>query len=191
MNCLVVVTGASRGIGRSLSIAFAKDPRIRRLSLCLIARNETGLEETKAMVEDTAPSDKELETRIHSIDLSDLENLEDDMRRVFREQALEINNGRSYERAILINNAGSLGHVGPSTKLPSPKELQDTVDFNVISSIWIASYFATYFGGEHSMPCNIVNMSSLCAQKPFKTMAMYCATKAAVSHDGVSPCNIL
>jgi hypothetical protein len=48
MSTLVVITGASRGIGRSAAVAFAKDPRINKLSLCLIARKEDGLSQTKS-----------------------------------------------------------------------------------------------------------------------------------------------
>ena len=182
MSTLVVITGASRGIGRSATVAFAKDPRINKLWLCLIARKEDGLSQTKTMVQDAAGPEKEIETSIHSIDLSDLDNLESDVEKVFR-QHLE-KDGIRYDKAILINNAGSLGHLGSSAELPSSKELRMTVDFNFTSVVWISSYFVKYFGYEHKIKCNIVNMSSLCAVTPFRTMAMYCAGKAVVRLEG-------
>jgi len=91
----------------------------------------------------------------------------------------KIKQNDKYERAILINNAASLGYVGPSSDLPSPKELKESIDFNITSSVWLSSYFVRFFGHEHKIKCNVVNMSSLCAVTPFKTMAMYCTGKAS------------
>ncbi len=178
MSTLVIITGASRGIGRSAAIAFASDPRIQKLSLCLIARNEDGLFQTKAMVHHVKPAN-EIDTKTYSIDLSDLSCLESSMETVFRKQ-LE-SDVSPFKRAILINNAGSLGHLGSSAELPSPTELQRNVDFNVTSAVWITSYFVKHFAQERKIRCNVVNISSLCAVKPFRTMAVYCAGKAAVS----------
>jgi sepiapterin reductase len=177
MTTLVIITGASKGIGRSTACAFAKDPRINMLDLCLVARNQEGLFQTQSLARNALPPDKNVDSSVHSIDLSNLDTLETKIKDTFQQKMKQNNN---YERAILINNAASLGYVGPSSELPSPADLKGSVDFNITSSVWLSSYFVRYFGHRHKIKCNVVNMSSLCAVAPFKTMAMYCAGKASV-----------
>jgi sepiapterin reductase len=177
MTTLVIITGASKGIGRNTAIAFAKDQRIQHLGLCLIARNQEGLMQTQALARNSASPGKMILSSTHSVDLSNLDTLEMKIKSVFKEK---MRSSDRYERVILINNAGSLGFLGPSSDLPSPNELKESLDFNITSSIWISSYFVRFFGHEHNMKCNVVNMSSLCGVEPFKTMAMYCSGKAAV-----------
>ena len=177
MATLVIITGSSKGIGRSTACAFAKDPRIHKLDLCLIARNQEGLLQTQLLARNAASLDKSVESSIHSIDLSNLDTLEMKTKDTFQQK---IKQNDKYERAILINNAASLGYVGPSSDLPSPKELKESIDFNITSSVWLSSYFVRFFGHQHKIKCNVVNMSSLCAVTPFKTMAMYCTGKASV-----------
>lgn len=206
MSTLIIITGASRGIGRAIAVAFAKESRIKNPAFCLIARNKDALSQTESLIKreiedgnncnNEGGREKQVRSSSHSIDLSKLDTLANEIKSVFRQQIegdtnVDGNgNGNGnvitdpvsgYERAILINNAGSLGHVGSSSDLPSPQELQANVDFNVTSTIWLSSYFVKYFAHEHQIKCNVVNISSLCAITPFKTMAMYCAGKAAVS----------
>lgn len=179
MTVLVVVTGASRGIGRSIAIEFVKSGTLRNLELCLIGRNREGLLQTQGLVETYTSNDQHVKSTTHSIDLSDLEHLETNIQSAFH--PLNRTQKERYTRAILINNAGSLGHVGASSCLPSPMALKESVDLNFTSSVWLSSYFYRVFGREQNIKCNIVNISSLCAISPFKTMAMYCAGKSAVS----------
>jgi sepiapterin reductase len=179
MTVLVVVTGASRGIGRSIAIEFVKAGVLRNLEICLIGRNREDLLQTQGLVEKCTSKDQQVISNTYSIDLSDLENLERKIQNVFH--PLIRMQKKQYSRAILINNAGSLGHVGASSCLPSPMALKESVDLNFTSAIWLSSYFYRLFGREQNIKCNVVNISSLCAISPFKTMAMYCAGKSAVS----------
>lgn len=177
MSTLIIITGASKGIGRSIATAFAKDTRIDKLRLCLIARNLEGLKQTQQMVNSLSSSQRKIQTSIHSIDLSKIDTLHTSIETLFKE---EIQQGK-FERTMLINNAASLGYVGPSSDMPTPMEMTQAVNFNVTSNIWISSYFVKIFAHQHKTKCNVVNISSLCAITPFKTMAMYCSGKAAVS----------
>lgn len=176
MTTLVIITGASKGIGRSIAIAFSKDKRIEKLSICLIARNREGLIQTQALIKNgTSPRNREVKSTIHSIDLGNLQTLQSNIEIIFREKMLE----SKYERAIFINNAGSLGYIGPSSKMPSPTELEKNVNFNITSSLWLSSNFVNFFAKKNFIKSYVVNISSLCAISPFKTMAMYCSGKAA------------
>merc|ERR1740124_1197424 len=122
------------------------------------------------------------------IDLSDLDTLEERMTTILGEIGGSVSGGTEddgdgggcYDRAILINNAGSLGHVGPSTDLSSLADLRAAVDLNVTGSVWLSSNFVKRFGDKDSCTrCSVVNISSLCAVEPFETMGTYCAGKAA------------
>lgn len=177
MSTLIIITGASKGIGRSIATAFAKDTRIAKLKLCLIARDLEGLKQTQQMVNSLSSSQRKIQTSIHSIDLSKIDTLHKSIEKLFKEEIQQ----DKFERTMLINNAGSLGYVGPSSDMPTPMEMTQAVNFNVTSAIWISSYFVKFFAHQHKTKSNVVNISSLCAITPFKTMAMYCSGKAAVS----------
>jgi len=84
-----------------------------------------------------------------------------------------------FDECVLINNAGSLGHIGVTTDSPSLQDLQQTVNLNVTAALWLSVRVARYCK-EHVIPhCTIVNVSSLVAIQPFATLAIYSAGKAA------------
>ncbi len=206
-STLIVITGASRGIGRACAVAFARDPRFPNIHLSLLARSQQGLSQTQSMViknieekrqsngvKDEATKEKCVSTYIKCMDLSDLTTLEENFKIALNQledaaksniQGISLSVEQEYvhgqrlyfDRAIFINNAGSTGYVGPSNTLPSPKEMQSYMDLNVTSSLWMSSYFIQYF--SKICDCTVVNMSSLCAIQPFRTMGMYCTGKAA------------
>jgi len=204
---LILITGASKGIGQACAIAFARNaalpPPVR---LCIIARSQDGLEKTAKLVQQAAAevavvkSRKEeqavVEVVQHVVDLSDLDALEDRMLTIFQEikssisrscnEGINTKDGHrddgssNYDRTILINNAGSLGHLGPSTDMVSLLDLRKVIDLNVTSSMWLSSNFVRQFGNpKMTTKCTVVNISSLCAIQPFETMATYCSGKAA------------
>jgi len=196
---LILITGASRGIGKACAIAFAqhKNALPTPLRLCIVARSQDGLRRTAELVQRAAAevtlveSKREEQAAVevihHVVDLSDLDTLDDRMTTIFQEIQSsstsddQRNDGSGdYDRAILINNAGSLGHIGPSTNLPSLPDLRKAIDLNVTSSMWLSSNFVQQFGNPKMMTkCTVVNVSSLCAIQPFKTLGTYCAGKAA------------
>ena len=115
----------------------------------------------------------------HAVDLSDLDHLETRIRDILDTVDQEDSNLTSscWNQTILINNAGSVGKVGPSHTTSSLLDIKKAIDFNVTSSIWLSSYFIRYF--SKAKQCNVINMSSLCAVEPFPTMGVYCAGKAS------------
>jgi len=208
MKSLAIITGASRGIGRSIALAItdainscASEKGLRNcfddsltssltprplistpLRMVLISRSVDSLYETARLVQQRCDHAGIIQTSCHEIDLSDLDNLPEKFGRL-----LESCKKSDYDQCWLINNAGSLGPLGPASYLGSDassmKELQHAVNLNITSGIWISSQFTKSF----LKPCKIssspliriVNVSSLCAIEPFPTMSIYCSGKAA------------
>jgi len=174
---LLVVTGASRGIGRAAAVGLS-----RRLALpdecCLralfIARCGAGLEKTKEMVHSAVGTRAEVE--VASLDLSDLDAVGDAIPALLRGL---VEAGECYSHAVLINNAGSLGTLGPSESLHMGT-LRPAFDLNITSCSFVSSQFASHFAKSGTATkCTIVNISSLAAVSPFPTWGTYCAGKAA------------
>lgn len=207
VRMLLVVTGASRGLGRCIAKAFHEENyKIESISAHLIARSAENLEQTRREIlqaieerharrmSASCTQDDGLQTKIsiHPMDLGDLDTLEEQMGAVFEEMAINIRT-TDFDRFVLINNHGTLGHLGPCLdERASLANMQRAVNLNVTSSLWIsvmASRFVQkYCGGSLSSSSSssscpktmatIVNISSLAALQPFPTMAVYASGKA-------------
>lgn len=176
---LVVITGASRGIGRAIAVSIAglcgKESSGLPLSyhMVLIARSGEKLAGTVRLIEDACDEVADVTTSCHEVDLSNLDTLPDNLNGIF-----DPLKHSSYEHCWLFNNAGSVEPLGATAKLAdgSMNELRGAIDLNVTSAMWMSSSFAKTFT---SSSLRVVNISSLCAIEPFSTMAVYCAGKAA------------
>jgi sepiapterin reductase len=204
-TALVIVTGASRGIGKAVALAFACSSQwpstTTELRVALVARSEEGLEQTKHDIMAAAVMAKKdalnLNISCHVADLSKTDNtdgevgttipLERTVSQLFESLSA---NENPYQHAILINNAGSVEPIGAaSTVHKRYPQIRESFDFNISSSVYLSSAFADKFGSSSQSQSpesssarkavTIVNMSSLCAVEPFKSMAIYCAGKAA------------
>jgi sepiapterin reductase len=172
-SLLLLVTGASKGLGSASACAFCKHVDVSRIRALLVARSQDGLDETKERMQKAAAAHGiTLEATSHAMDLSNLDTLDDDIEALMGQATTT-----SYDRVVLINNAGSLGHLGPLLELPSLENLKRTLDFNVTSALWLSVRFARALSDTSS--CVVVNISSLCAIQPFPTMGVYSTGKAA------------
>lgn len=178
-SLLLIVTGASRGLGKAIAAAFLEHAPVNRVRALMVARSEEGLATTRDQLQQLAKSnDIDLDASIHVMDLADLDTLDDNIDVLLNECKTGTNGENSYDRVVLVNNAGSLGNVGPLTEMTSLNDLQQSLDFNVTSSLWLSVRIVKNF--MHQTPsCMVVNISSLCAIEPFPTMAVYCTGKAA------------
>ncbi|NXF83686.1 SPRE reductase, partial [Sclerurus mexicanus] len=85
-----------------------------------------------------------------------------------------------YSRLLLLNNAGSLGDISKSfLDLTDPVEINAYFAFNVTSALCFTSLALQAFGDRPGSSKTVVNISSLCALKPFKNWALYCSGKAS------------
>jgi len=155
----VLITGASRGIGRALAIHFAR----KGAHLLLMGRSPDGLRETAARIEDAGGyCDSFL------ADLRDPESLD--------EMILQISN-RPGRVDVLINNAADV------TSKPFLQTTQEEIDSlirtNVIGALQLTRLVVPLMiaakGGV------IVNMSSLAGFKPNPAQTVYSISKSAVN----------
>ncbi|XP_067153330.1 sepiapterin reductase isoform X1 [Apteryx mantelli] len=166
-----VLTGASRGFGRSLARLLA--PRLGDGSvLLLLARSAAPLAELAAELRRGAAA---LRVECVAADLGTDEGL----RRATR-ALRELLPAAPAARLLLINNAGSLGDVSKSfVDLSDPDEVNSYFAFNVTSALCLTSAALKAFGQRPGVGRTVVNVSSLCAVKPFKNWALYCGGKAS------------
>lgn len=80
---------------------------------------------------------------------------------------------------LLVNNAGTLGPVGPSSVQP-PLEVGRAVALNVAAPLMLSSAFCA---ATAEVPDRrIAHVSSGAARNPYAGWNVYCATKAALDH---------
>jgi short-subunit dehydrogenase len=216
VRLLLMITGASRGLGRCITKAFHEqdnDKKIESISCHLIARSAENLEQTRREIleaiekrrkssssccssddddDDNNAGCAVLQTQIsiHPIDLGDLSHLEESMGTVFEEMSAAISSADDdFDRVILINNHGTLGHLGPAAATSSSSTLEDmqrAVNLNITSCLWMSVMFSRFVQDHlqrgsmkaNSSSATIVNISSLAAVQPFPTMSIYAAGKA-------------
>ncbi len=82
----------------------------------------------------------------------------------------------SLQQTVLVNNAGTLGPMGPSW-LVDPSALRATYRLNVDAAVQLMQAMFTRW---HSGRLDVVNISSGAAQKAYSGWHAYCATKAAL-----------
>ncbi|NXL50494.1 SPRE reductase, partial [Podilymbus podiceps] len=154
-----LVTGASRGFGRGLARLLA--PRLGEGSvLLLLARSAAPLAELAAELRDTGTG---LRVECVAADLG-------------CEQGLR----RAAAALREVLPAGSLGDISKSfLDLTDPAEINNYFAFNVTSALCLTSAALQAFGRRPGSSRTVVNISSLCAVKPFKNWALYCSGKAS------------
>lgn len=156
---VALVTGASKGIGRAISLAFAKEGS--RVIIC--ARGQQGLAQVAA--EMTASGGLPLAL---PCDVTDHLQVEKVMERIAKE----------YGRLdILVNNAGGAGKFASFSDL-TREDWQQAWDFNLMSVVWFtraAIPLLQKAGGGR-----IINISSTSGRQPGANAPHYAAAKAAM-----------
>jgi NADP-dependent 3-hydroxy acid dehydrogenase YdfG len=161
---VAVVTGASSGIGAATAIALAD----RGARVALLARRKAKLDELAAAIRDRRGHAEAWE-----IDVTDRDAVEEVAKAIAE---------RLGRADLVINNAGVM--------LPHPiedrraDEWKQQIDLNiggvmnVIGAFTPALLAAASAGGR----ADLVNVSSIGARNVFTNFAVYCATKAFVTH---------
>jgi short-subunit dehydrogenase len=153
--CHVVVTGASRGIGRQIAVELAG----RGSRVTVVARSEATLRSVATRIGANAmPADL--------TNPAELEGLID---------LIEVNAGPVD---VLINNAALITH-SPFWEL-EPEELRDSIDLNLTAPMELTRQ--TLPGMLDRGRGMVVNISSFASLAVMPTIATYCAGKAGLAH---------
>jgi len=160
---IVIITGATKGLGKALSKAFAADDT----SLFLLGRKKIA-----SIVSEIRASGYEASGL--TVDLSRLACLEKTIDRIFAEI-----NPKKVKSIILINNAGVIVPISFAGRMNN-KRAADNLLVNAVTPIILSNIFIKKV---RSLKCRklIVNISSGAARRPIEGWSLYCSSKAAVS----------
>lgn len=157
-NHSVVITGASRGIGRQIALAFAKETDY---ALILIARTATDLQRTKELCK--AEGDNKI--AIIACDVSDSNNTEN----------IQLPDDFSAPK-IIINNAGSF--LLKSLSETNADEFDEQIHSNLYSAVNVTNRFLGDLKTKsHAL---IINICSAGAVEGLKDSGAYSASKHAL-----------
>jgi short-subunit dehydrogenase len=161
---VIIITGASSGIGKAVALALAK----YKPKLILTARRKRKLYQTASLL-------KKQKIQVMPI-VSDIRDREDRMR------IIEVTLKTFGRIDVLINNAG-LGKANLFLNQPE-EEIDQLIETNILSLIKMTHAIVPVM--EEQRSGNIINISSSLAMLPVYPFAVYCATKSAVKVFGDS-----
>jgi len=173
MATLAIVTGASKGLGRAISITVAS--RFKHVHLVLISRDKEGLEITQTQVHEVAKSRvNNVTTSLHILDFSDLDKLPVEFETILKE-ATPVH---EYSRIIYFCNHGTLGALKPIKNQTDYGAIRKDIDTTVTSVFISVSVFLKFFDAKN-VPIVLVNISTLAAVKAVSCWGIYCSARAA------------
>lgn len=170
-----LITGASKGIGRNFAIEFSRKFAANSL-IVLLARSEAGLLETKNLI---YKANSEVKVLVYPIDLG-----KSDSELFLKVMQNSLEDGESkpidFELSIIVHNVGSVGDVSEGTaEMSDIIKWQEYFALNVYSVASLNSQFLKVFTDGSVKRRTVINVTSLAAIKPIKSMGYYCAGKAA------------
>lgn len=159
---LIIITGASRGIGLSLSRKL-----LNPLNHLVCISRQTN----NALVNDAADSGCTMDYL--NLDFSQTKMLEPSLEELF--SGLQ---KRRFSRLSLVNNAGMLAPVMPLGRADGDM-LAMNLAVNAAAPILLMNLFIRHFGALDAEK-RIINISSGAASNPYPGWVAYCSAKAAL-----------
>ncbi|NDJ87220.1 MAG: glucose 1-dehydrogenase [Chloroflexi bacterium] len=159
-NKVAIVTGASRGIGKAIAIAFAREGA----RVVLASRKQELLDDVVSEIEADGGTARAVAT--HTGDPMQCKALVD--------AAI----GAFGKVDILVNNAATNPHFGPLLTAEA-SHWQKILDVNLMGYFWL-SKFVTEGSMQASGGGKIINMASTAGINPGPLMGVYSVSKAAV-----------
>lgn len=192
--CLAVITGASRGLGRAIAHQLYRHLAAGS-TLILTARDSVQLQETRAQLLASGTDGEvagEAASRpphqivcitadLSSVDCSkQLDQLVSTAEAIALPPSGQYANYRPLHSAIMVHNAGALGDVSlTADKHCSLVDLDEFFRLSLSSTIALNSRLIQALRPHCREELIVVNISSLCAIKPYRSMSLYCCAKAA------------
>jgi benzil reductase ((S)-benzoin forming) len=152
---LYLLTGTSKGIGFALVQALYADKDNE-----LICLNRNGATELPGVA-------------IHAVDLSDPVAID----AAFVDVAASLE-GRSFDKAVLINNAGVVLPVGPVHR-NATIDIVASINVNLIAPLVLMRCFLVATEGKAPLR-RVINISSGAGKRPMAGWSAYCASKAGL-----------
>lgn len=156
---VAVVTGAGRGIGRAIALAYAREGA----KLALAARSESELQEVVGAVSELGAEAIAVPTDVTS---------KEDMERLARRAA-----ERFGRIDVLVNNAGMSGPIGP-LQGNDIADWVNTINVNLTGTFLTCRAIIPVMLEQSSG--KIINLSGAGATNAWSNMSAYCSSKAAV-----------
>ena len=158
-NNIAVITGAGRGIGQAIALAYSREGAI----LSLAARSSSELEETAAECRKLGA-----EVLVTPTDVADIEQVD---------RLVDATVLRYAAVDILVNNAGVAGPIGglPENDVAA---WMSTIQVNLIGTYLCCRAVVPVMKRNGSG--RIVNLSGAGATNAWANMSAYCSSKAAV-----------
>lgn len=157
-NKVVVITGASSGIGRAAAIEFAKKGAVIVITY---NKNPKGAEETNKECQ------KYTSTFLVKLDISNESSIK---------KALEKIINKLKKIDILINNAGII--VWGKFEAQSAKDINAQIDTNLKGTILMTKHCLPYL--KKRKKSVIINIASIAGKQPYPKIIPYCATKFGI-----------
>jgi benzil reductase ((S)-benzoin forming) len=154
MKTLLILTGHTKGLGHAVLDKFLSLKEVQILAL-----SRTSLEMDHHSITEIA------------LDLSDLDALEAQLPKLFPKD--------TFDRYVLINNAGWIGEVKPVGKL-NPKGIQRVMNLNLVAPMILTDAFVKAYGAAQGQKI-VCNISSGAAHKPLSGWGEYCTSKAGLA----------
>lgn len=158
---VILITGASQGIGAAIAVLFARE--IRGVKLALVARNEKNLRAVARRCERLGAN-----AEIFLCDVSDetaVAKMADDVKKRFR----------SVD--VVINNAGKFAGAGFATM--SVAEFDEMISVNLRSAFLVTRAFVS--GMIKRKYGDVFFMSSIAGRQAYPNGSGYCAAKFGVA----------
>ncbi|XP_033845683.1 sepiapterin reductase a [Periophthalmus magnuspinnatus] len=172
-RALCIITGASRGFGRTIAQELSHVVKPGS-AFVLVARSGDDLRTLQAELTDSEAGRAGLRVQYVEADLGLPEGLER-VTTAAKEVATDL-----IDHVLLVNNAGSLGDISGFTKsFTDMAEVNSYLSLNVSSFLCLTAQILQAFPQRPGLRRSVVNISSLCALKPFSSWVLYCSGKAA------------
>ena len=161
INKLILITGASKGIGKEIAISFAEEGA----NLILVARNSNDLQVLKDKLNNDYPNSRIL---IFNIDLSSEQGVSDLFKSI---KENEIDN-----LDVVVNNAGIM--IDFTLQQQKISKVFEMFNINLFSVMMICQYSLKFFLKKRK-GC-IINISSIIGTEGAAGQSAYSASKAAI-----------
>jgi len=158
----ILITGASKGLGKELSLSLSRRDDVEFIAIT--ARDYDKLENTKKEILEINDNIKVIIIQGNLSNLSDTQNLINDLKKT------------KVQFNVLINNAGT--GVKEPLELTPDEIIEEIIQVNLVAPILITKHFLPHLRANNYG--RIINISSISVVKPGPLISVYATTKSGL-----------